>query len=464
MLTRLGIRTFITRKFSGEDEKTPLRRFLENMDWLLVAAVAVLLLTGLISVYSSTLHFGNAGKFFTTQLFAVVIGLTGLVFFQSVNYQLYRRGSYLLYGLSIAMLILVLLIGTTVRGTKGWFNMVYFSFQPVEVAKLMFILILASYLDQYWRVIKRWQSLAIPLLLLLGHIGLILLQPDFSSTLVYLPVTIILLYAAGAEPLYLFAMMMFGGLAMGIPLIATFFKLQPLFLKAHPSVHYFVKATSGGWPAFNLLAAIVLAILFFWWLLHELRIRVPLISVLILCGIIVGGSVSSAIVQKSIREYQRKRLIVFLNPEIDPLGSGYNIIQSKIAIGSGRIFGKGLFSGTQSQLGFLPEQHTDFIFSVLGEETGFGMSLLTILAYFMIVWRAMIVARDARDRFGSLIATGIATMFAFYAIINIGMVMGLMPATGLPLPLLSYGGSSIVSALWAIGILFSVHIRRFTHY
>lgn len=464
MLKKLGIRTFISKRLGADDEKTPLRRFFENMDWLLIAAVAFIVLTGLIGVYSATLHFGNAGKFFTTQLLAIVIGVVGMAFFQSINYQLYRRGSYLLYGLSILMLIMVLVAGTTVRGTKGWFNLGYFAFQPVEVAKLVFILVLASYLDQYWRSIRRWQSLAIPMLLLLGHIGLVLMQPDFSSTLVYFPITIMLLYVAGAEPLYLFAMMMFGGLAMGIPLIATFFKLQPALLKSSVAISYFVKATNGGWPAVTLLGSIVAGLLLLWWLLHELRIRFPFITVLILIGIILGGSVSSMVVQKSLKEYQRKRLIVFLNPEIDPLGSGYNIIQSKIAIGSGRVFGKGLFSGTQSQLGFLPEQHTDFIFSVVGEETGFAVSLLTLSFYFLLVWRAMTVAREARDRFGSLIATGIGTMFCFYAIINIGMVMGLMPATGLPLPLMSYGGSSMVSALWAIGILFSVHIRRFTHY
>lgn len=464
MLKRLGISTFIKKGFSEDDDKTPLRRFVENMDWLLISAVVFLISVGLMTVFSATLHYGNAGKFFTTQLAAVVIGLTGLLLFQSVDYQLYRRGSYLLYGLSILMLVLVLVVGTTVRGTKGWFNMGYFSFQPVEVAKITFILMLASYMDQYWRVIKRWQSLMIPMLLLLGHLMLILMQPDFSSTLVYFPITIILLYVAGAEPLYLFALMLFGSLAMGIPLMATFFKLQPLFMKAHPTIMYFVKATAGGWPAVILLGSIVSGLMILWWFLHELRIRIPLMSVLILCGIIVGGSISSGIVQKSLKDYQRKRLIVFLNPEIDPLGSGYNIIQSKIAIGSGRLFGKGLFSGTQSQLGFLPEQHTDFIYSVIGEETGFGVSLITIFFYFLLVWRAAIVAREARDRFGSLIATGIATMFAFYAVINIGMVMGLMPATGLPLPILSYGGSSMVSALWTIGILMSVHIRRFTHY
>jgi rod shape determining protein RodA len=276
-------------------------------------------------------------------------------------------------------------------------------------------------------------------------------------------VTLVLLFIAGVEPLYLFGIVLFGMLATGIPLMATFFRLQPELLATHKILYYFVLATKGGLPAIMTLTSIVAGIFVLWWLFSNLRARIPLIYPVALSLIIVFGSLSSVVVQKSMKEYQRKRLIVFLNPEIDPLGSGYNIIQSKIAIGSGRLLGKGLFSGTQSQLGFLPEQHTDFIFSVVGEEMGFVVSELTLIFYFLLVWRSLIVAREARDRFGSLVATGIGTMFAFYGIINIGMVMGFMPAAGLPLPLLSYGGSSMVSSLWAIGILLSINIRRFTN-
>lgn len=211
------------------------------------------------------------------------------------------------------------------------------------------------------------------------------------------------------------------------------------------------------------LTCVIALIFVTWWFFVQLKIRIPFIYPLVLSFIVLLGSVSSLAVQKTMKEYQRKRLVVFLNPDADPLDSGYNIIQSKIAIGSGMVFGQGLFSGTQAQLGFLPEQHTDFIFPVISEETGFVFTELTIIAYFLLIWRAMIVARESRDRYGSLVATGIAAMFAFYAFINMGMVMGITPATGLPLPLISYGGSSMVSSLWALGILFSIHIRRFTH-
>lgn len=446
-----------------EEEKGYLRKFLENLDWILVAALVYLLGTGLIGVYSATLHYGNAGKYLFTQGSAVMIGLVGMIILSSFNYQYFRQLLASSYIFSLLLLASVLVFGITVKGTKGWFHLAYFSFQPVEIAKIIFILVLAGYLDSTWREVKKLSTLGLALMLMFGHVFLVLLQPDFSSTLVYLPVTIILLYIAGIAPLYLFGIILFGSLAAGIPLLATFFKLQPELLSAHYSLAYFVSASRGGFKLVLVLAAVIAVIFILWWFLRRFKVEIPFIYPLVLSLIIAAGSVSSLGVQKTLKDYQRKRLIVFLNPEVDPLGSGYNIIQSKIAIGSGQAFGKGLFSGSQAQLGFLPEQHTDFIFSVLGEETGFIFSMLTLIFYFVLVWRALVVARESRDRYGSLVAVGIAAMFAFYATINIGMVMGMMPATGLPLPLLSYGGSSMVSALWALGILFSIHIRRFTH-
>ncbi len=196
----------------------------------------------------------------------------------------------------------------------------------------------------------------------------------------------------------------------------------------------------------------------------KLRVKISIIYPVILCGTILIGCVASIPVEKSLKDYQRKRLVVFLNPKVDPRGAGYNIIQSKIAIGSGRFTGKGFKKGTQTQLGFLPEQHTDFIFSVIGEEGGWIMSQLTLFLYFLFIWRALAIAKEARDRYGSLVAAGFAAMFTFYAVINIGMVMGIMPVTGIPLLFLSYGGSSIFSSLCAVGILCSIHMRRHIYY
>jgi rod shape determining protein RodA len=164
-----------------------------------------------------------------------------------------------------------------------------------------------------------------------------------------------------------------------------------------------------------------------------------------------------------VKDYQRKRLMVFLSPGFDPLGAGYQLLQSQIAIGSGRIFGKGLFSGSQTQLGFLPEKHTDFIFSVIGEELGFIWASVVLIAFGVLVWRAFVIAAETQDHFGTLVAGGIGCLFAFECVMNVGMVLGLLPVTGVALPFVSYGGSHVVSSLLAIGLLQSVNFRRYIY-
>jgi len=161
-----------------------------------------------------------------------------------------------------------------------------------------------------------------------------------------------------------------------------------------------------------------------------------------------------------LKDYQKSRLTVFLDPNVDPLGAGYHIIQSKIAIGSGQLFGKGLFNGTQSQLNFLPENHTDFIFAVVGEELGFVGAVVILLLYFLLLYRGVKTAQNARDKFGTLLAAGITSMLAFHVLINVGMTIGIMPVTGIPLPFMSYGVSALTTNLVSIGILLNIQSRQ----
>jgi rod shape determining protein RodA len=161
-----------------------------------------------------------------------------------------------------------------------------------------------------------------------------------------------------------------------------------------------------------------------------------------------------------LKDYQQKRILVFLDPSIDPTGSGYHVIQSMIAIGSGRMTGQGLFAGPQNQLDFLPEQHTDFIFSVVGEELGFIGAVFLLVLYFIIIYRGIRIIGQARDLLGALIATGIVSLLTFQLLVNVGMTIGIMPVTGLPLPLVSYGGSSLLSTMIGIGLLLNVGMRR----
>jgi rod shape determining protein RodA len=161
-----------------------------------------------------------------------------------------------------------------------------------------------------------------------------------------------------------------------------------------------------------------------------------------------------------LKDYQKMRIMVFMDPNVDPLGSGYHIIQSKIAIGSGMLFGKGLFEGTQSQLDFLPENHTDFIFAVVGEELGFIGVVVLLLLYLVVLWRGVQIAQDASDIFGRLLAVGITSMLAFHVLVNVGMTLGIMPVTGIPLPLMSYGVSSLTTNIMAIAILLNIQLRK----
>ena len=181
----------------------------------------------------------------------------------------------------------------------------------------------------------------------------------------------------------------------------------------------------------------------------------------ILIGIIFTGIASFPILWNYVlKEYQKTRLYVFIDPNIDPLGSGYHIIQSKIAIGSGLLFGKGLFEGTQSQLNFLPENHTDFIFAVVGEELGFIGATILLLLYLIIMMRGIKIAKDAGDMFGRLLAVGITSMLAFHVLINVGMTTGIMPVTGIPLPFMSYGVSALTTDIFAVAILLNINMRK----
>jgi rod shape determining protein RodA len=161
-----------------------------------------------------------------------------------------------------------------------------------------------------------------------------------------------------------------------------------------------------------------------------------------------------------LKDYQKMRIMVFMDPNVDPLGSGYHIIQSKIAIGSGMLWGKGLFEGTQSQLNFLPENHTDFIFAVVGEELGFIGVVCLLLLYMVVLWRGIQIAKDASDMFGRLLAVGITSMLAFHVLVNVGMTLGIMPVTGIPLPLMSYGVSSLTTNIMAVAILINIQLRK----
>jgi rod shape determining protein RodA len=449
----------IPRFFRTNEESWALRT-VARLDWSLVAAVLFMSLAGLFLIYSAAASQGVAAAYLARQGAALAAGLLMMTVLVVLPYQVFRtyyRGIYLA---SVVILVAVLIFGVRLRGSRSWFDLQVIYLQPVEITRLALTVALASYVDAYFRELRDWSRLAVPFLMTGLHMGLILLQPDFSSTLVMIPMMLAILYTAGASAGALVAVVGAGALALGIPLASTYFALMGDRLQG-PVVEGLKRAFLGG-PAFlKLWGGVCAALVFGWWFLRQWRIRVPGLYLACALAVVVSGVAGSFAVKRALKDYQRKRLIVFVDPRLDPLGAGYNILQSEIAIGSGRFFGKGYLEGTQSRLGFLPEQHTDFIFSLAAEQGGFFLTVAGLGVYFWIVWRAFDIAAAARDRFGRFLASGLGAYFAAAGVLNIGMTMGLMPVTGVPLPFVSYGGSSLLGSYLAVGLLLSIHSRRY---
>lgn len=242
---------------------------------------------------------------------------------------------------------------------------------------------------------------------------------------------------------------------------STYFDLSGSSIAGNRVLTFLASAFKGGWPGARLFLIVSLSLASVWWFLRKMRVYIPSAYLWITLFLIGVGTLGAMAAERALKDYQRKRLVAFINPNMDPLGSGYNVRQSQIAIGSGRVLGKGYGKGTQSRLGFLPSRHTDFIVSVIGEELGFIRLVFVIGLYFLVIWRGFEISLLARDRYGSLVAAGFSSMFAFYFLLNLGMTMGMAPVAGVPLPMVSYGGSSVVSSLLAIGILMSIQWRRY---
>ncbi len=327
-----------------------------------------------------------------------------------------------LYGISIALLVVVLAIGTGPNGS--WIELGPGRLQPAEVAKLGTILMLARMLggkDQDFAGLTRlWKPVAIVLI----PFALVLLQPDLGSALVFGVILIAALFWAGVP-------------------------LAKIFLLVSPAVSLILGFNWAAWGAWFIIIA---AFLYF----HRPFI---LESIGVIMANFAGGALTMPL-WNSLATYQQNRLIVFLDPEVDARGAGWHLIQSKVAIGSGGLFGQGFASGPQKRLAFLPEQHTDFIFSVVGEELGF-VGVVAFLALFgLVLWRILRIAVDADDDFGSSVAFCFFAVVFAHIVVNLGMTVGLMPITGLPLPLLSYGGSFLLMLFIGLGLVQRVAAER----
>jgi rod shape determining protein RodA len=362
-----------------------------GLDWLLMLAVAGLVLLGTLLVWSATstrddLTGGDPTAYLKKQLVNVAIGLVLMVMVMATDHRWVRIVAPLVYFASVLGLVLVLTMGSTINGSRSWIQLGGMSIQPSEFAKLAVVIGMALLVAE--RTEGRWRrgvgSVEVIGMLLIAGLpaSLILLQPDLGTMLVLSATVFGVLAVAGAGRRWLVGLTLAG--------VAT---------------------------------------------------------------------AAAAIAAGVLEDYQVDRFLAFTNPDLDPRGAGYNVEQARIAVGNGGLFGQGLFDGSQTRSGFVPEQHTDFIFTVAGEELGLLGAGVLIALVAVVIWRALAIAMDTDDMFGRVAAAGIACWFGFQAFQNIGMCLGIMPVTGVPLPFVSYGGSSMFAGMLALGLLQNIHLR-----
>ncbi len=356
--------------------------YLKNFDWILFFAILLLVCFGLAEIYSVALGRGGTDLLnFKKQIIFVIIGLIiffGLAFFDYYNL---RGLSPYIYVAGVLMLIAVLVLGKTVRGTGRWFYVLGLGIQPVEFIKVALILFLAKYFSGASLRLNPLKHL------LLSGLGasvlfiLVLLQPDFGSAMLLFALWLFILLAAG-------------------------------FKKRYFAILFLILAVLGAGA----------------WMFY-------------------------------FKPYQKERILTFINPSSDPLKQGYNVTQAMIAVGAGRTFGQGIGFGSQSQLKFLPESQTDFIFAVISEELGFLGVALVIFFFSVIFYRSLASLKRINNDFGIFFVLGSVGLIFIEMFINIGMNMGIVPVVGFPLPFLSYGGSGIISNLAMFGVIESIIIR-----
>lgn len=368
-----------------------------------------------------------------------LVALAALVVTLAVSYRVYEALAPVFYG--IILLVLVLLIwGGLGSGRAGrWITLGPVRLQPSEFAKLCLIFALARYYSGKNRKPENLYRLILPGIVTLIPFVLVLKQPDLGTALVLAAIFIVMSLWAGLSLKDFFLLIS--------PALTMFLVIFPL-----------ISPVEIVWGQVLLpLLAIGIVLLVIYYSRTELSISLLIMGLNILCAFTANP------IWHKLQPYQQKRIITFLNPSDDPLGTGYQITQSKIAVGSGGFLGKGLFEGTQKRLEFLPEQHTDFIFSVLGEELGFVGCTILIFLYGFILIRCLRIAVQTRDPFASFTCVGITGMLLFHIFVNIGMTIGLMPVTGVPLPLMSYGGSSLVLTFISIGIILGIGMRKYDY-
>jgi rod shape determining protein RodA len=390
----------------------------KKFDFTLAILLLILIVVGIVAIYTaSTSKIGeqvSVKDFWWRQLIFAGILIAALYLFLMLPMPLFDLIVAPLYGLNLLFLVLVLFT-PAINGSHRWFNFLGFSYQPSESAKLLTILLTARILSK--DNLSELRQLIYGLLVVIGPVLLILIEPDFGTTLTF------------------------------------WFSLMAMYVAAGVPVFYLLLLVS---PVVSVIASFHWVLIIVWialLILVLLRFRLSWVTITVATIINLFLAIIMPVFWAGLKDYQQNRILTFLNPTHDPLGAGYQIIQAKIAVGSGGIIGKGWLEGTQKNMNFLPEHHTDFIYSIVGEEFGFIGSVILLLLFFLLFWRLTVAIREIRVRDRKIAAAGIFGYLMFQTFINIGMNIGLVPTTGIPLPFISYGGSNLLMNGLAVGVV-----------
>ena len=397
---------------------------LPSIDMPMALAALGLVTVGLLTVYSATTVPGAHEGLWIRQLLWFLLALAAAWAAAGVHYRAYESLAYPFYGIALVLLVAVLVFGTSAMGAKRWLELGPLKFQPSEIAKIATVFVLARRFDRPKLDLTRMREWLPPLLITLVPFALVAKEPDLGTSLSF--------------PVILIAMYFWAGMPLGQLLLG----LSPLF-----NVALFFLTGSLWW--FGGLFVLMLGFA---------RPRLP--ALLVVLTINAGVALTVPHMWNHLHDYQKRRIETFVRPDEDPYGAGYQIIQSKIAIGSGGVTGKGWLRGTQKGLSFLPMRHTDFVFSVVGEELGLIGALTVVVLYAIVVLRGFGLGAVARNGFASLMTVGLVSAFFYHVMVNVLMTIGWAPVTGLPLPLLSYGGTALIVNAVQLGLLQNVALRR----
>jgi len=402
------------------------KSFFEGIDLTILLVTLLILTAGLLAIFSATYTSGT--DYFSKQLTFALLGILIMLTVSYIPPRIIAKGSYIFYGLTLVMLILVLFFGKKISGSKSWFSMGGFGIQPSEFAKIATILALANFLsttEDGFKNVNRPLVFLKACMFIILPVALIMRQPDMGTSLVFLSLILPVLFWVGLSPYVLFIILS--------PALVIF--------GAFLGMNYFI------------IAIVIVALILFLF-----KKNVFITACVIVLNIGIGYSFDS--LYHKLQPYQQKRIQAVFDPTSDPLGSGYNVIQSKVAIGSGGLLGKGFLQGTQTQLKFIPEQWTDFIYCMIGEEFGFVGSVFILILYMIIIFQLVNNSFLTKNRFLSVSCIGFASIVLFHLVINVGMTIGVMPVIGIPLPLMSSGISSLLSFLVMMGIGMSAYRYR----